>query len=69
MTLKQTKLLEAIPVKKHDPDGVTVQMIMDRTGWRHAHAGRFLDDKIKAGEAVACYYKEGNRFVKAMKLK
>ena len=69
MTLKQTKLLEAIPVKKHDPDGVTVRGVMAHTGWKYAHSLQYLEEKIRSGGAVPCFCKEGVRFVKAMKLK
>jgi len=69
MNAKQKKLLDSVPVKKHDPDGVTVQMIIDRTGWSHAHSCHYVQEKIKRGEAMACWYKDGMRMVKAMKLK
>ena len=65
----QKALLATLPKKVHDPRGVTVKMIMQEMGWGTAHAGRYLQDKIDRGEALACWYKDGTRWVKAMRIK
>jgi len=69
MNPKQKALLETIPVKKHDPDGVSIKMIMDHTGMNHSTSSRLMHDKIESGEAVPCWVRQGDRFVQAMKLK
>ena len=69
MTNKQQAMLDSIELKVHDPDGVTVQMIMDRTGYTNSWAHDLMSRKIASGEAVLCWVKRGNKWVKGMKLK
>ena len=69
MNAKQKKLLESLPVKKHDPDGVTAKMIMQHTGLSRSAASQMMREKIQSGEAVACWVKGDMRFIPAMKVK
>lgn len=69
MTKKQQSLLARIPLKKHDPDGVTIKMIMKRTGWKSAHAGKWMKDQIEAGVAEPAWFCEDGRWYKAIRQK
>jgi hypothetical protein len=68
MNANQKKLLDSIPVKKHDPDGITVKMITERVGGRY-RAYRIFMEKLKTGEASSCWVKDGDRLVPGIKLK
>ena len=62
----QKAILAKLPKKVHNPNGVTVPMIMKETGWKHAHSGRYMREQIEAGLSEACWYKDGGRWYKAM---
>jgi hypothetical protein len=69
MTKKQQALLDAIPVKKHDPDGITIKTIMDVKGVGRSGAAEIFRAKLVSGEAVRCWVKQGAKMVPGIKLK
>jgi hypothetical protein len=69
MTKKQQSILDSIPAKRHDPDGVTAKMVMAHTGLKRSGASRLMKQKVDAGDAVPCWVWDTDRFVPAIKTK